>query len=279
MPAVNRRIQPATQPTVGIEQLIPPESMDFVGGNFRAIGKQFLGYFTNLCGLRQHERVLDVGCGIGRMAVPLLEYLDARGSYEGFDIVPAGIDWCRERITPRFPNFRFQVADIQNRHYNPAGTCRSDQYRFPYADKSFDFAILASVFTHMLPAAVERYTAELARVLKPGGRALVTMFLLNPESLVAVEQGKTAPALGHRFGTCRVYDADDPEFAIAYPEQDALAMFARHKLPARAPLYYGNWCGRQGAIGYQDILVVSKVGPDACRPKGFWGHFSSFFSN
>jgi len=34
--------------------------------------------------------------------------------YEGFDIVPEAITWCRRRITPRHPRFRFQVADIHN---------------------------------------------------------------------------------------------------------------------------------------------------------------------
>ena len=44
-----------------------------------------------------------------------------QGRYEGIDVVPRGIEWCRQAITPRYPNFRFQVADLYNRHYNPAG--------------------------------------------------------------------------------------------------------------------------------------------------------------
>ena len=41
-----------------------------------------------------------------------------------------------------------------------------------------DVAFLTSVFTHMLPEDVEHYLDELARVLKPGGRTLITWFLL-----------------------------------------------------------------------------------------------------
>ena len=83
-------------------------------------------------GLKPDERVLDAGCGIGRIAVPLTEYLDESGGYEGFDIAPEGIAWCRENITPRYPNFRFQVADIYNKSYNPEGSQKADEYEFPY---------------------------------------------------------------------------------------------------------------------------------------------------
>ena len=66
----------------------PPDSI-FVGdGDYRAIGAEFLGHFVRLGRLQPHERVFDIGCGIGRMAVPLTQYLDPeRGSYDGVDPV------------------------------------------------------------------------------------------------------------------------------------------------------------------------------------------------
>ena len=45
----------------------------------------------------------------------LTQFLDAPGSYEGLDIVDVGIDWCQRTITPRFPRFRFHLADVFNR--------------------------------------------------------------------------------------------------------------------------------------------------------------------
>ena len=90
---------------------VPPAellaSVNIGPGDYVGIGRRYLNNFVELGGLKPDHRVLDVGCGIGRMAVPLLEYLDERGSYEGFDIVPLGIDWCREKISPRRPSFRF----------------------------------------------------------------------------------------------------------------------------------------------------------------------------
>ena len=61
-------------------------------GDFKETGNLFFQYFIELGELKPSERVLDVGCGIGRMAIPLTKYLDERGRYEGFDIVAHGIN-------------------------------------------------------------------------------------------------------------------------------------------------------------------------------------------
>ena len=86
---------------------------------FKANGEEFLRIYKELCGLRPDETMLDVGCGIGRKTLPLTQYLTASARYEGMDIASAGIAWCGSRITPRFPNFRFQQIDVYNQHYNP----------------------------------------------------------------------------------------------------------------------------------------------------------------
>lgn len=66
------------------DPLITPRWMVFVGGCiFNDDG--LLRYFTQLGGLRPGEWVLDVGGGVGRMAIPLTKLLDERDSYR-FDI-------------------------------------------------------------------------------------------------------------------------------------------------------------------------------------------------
>ena len=106
------------------DAMTPPRSARFIGsGAYTEIGNEFLGHFTTLGGLTPDSRVLDVGCGQGRMAVPLLRYLSGAGSYDGFDIVSTGIDWCRANISASHGNFRFHHADIRNEEYNPGGSC------------------------------------------------------------------------------------------------------------------------------------------------------------
>ena len=105
------------------DRLIPPRRMaGYVGtGDFRATGEEFRGYFQGLAGLQPRDRVLDIGCGIGRMARVLVPILRPPGSYDGFDIVAEGIDWCRAHYTGTPAPFRFHHADVKNALYNPGG--------------------------------------------------------------------------------------------------------------------------------------------------------------
>ena len=157
----------------------PADLVDGIGGGWE-VGGVFLGHFRDVCRLGPDEAVLDVGCGVGRMAAPLTAYLSPRGRYDGFDIMAENVRWCRRALTPRFPNFRFRHADVYNREYNPGGRVPAAAFRFPYPDAAFDFVFATSVFTHLLPADAAHYLAELGRVLRPGGRGLATVFLLNP---------------------------------------------------------------------------------------------------
>ncbi len=246
------------------DTMIPPLSMNFVGaGDFLKIGEQFLDYFKSLGNLEQHHSVLDVGCGIGRMAVPLTGYLNGRGRYEGFDIVPDGIKWCQKRITPRFPNFRFQLADIRNTHYNPKGRYVAADYEFPYPDRQFDFVFLTSVFTHLLPAAQIRYLAETGRVLKDEGRVLMTFFLLNDSARNGIALGNSAFALcyeGAEAGiSYRAESGRNPEETIAYDEDVVISQMHRAGLDLACPVQYGRWCGRSEGLSFQDIIVAKKA--------------------
>ena len=158
--------------------------MNFVGdSDFVATGEEFRRHFHELAGLTPSDRVLDVGCGIGRMARVFASELAPPGSYDGFDVDGPGIDWCRARYgrpgATQAP-FRFTRVDLHHPLYNPEGTGAAETFRFPYANASFDLVIATSVFTHLLDSAAAHYLAELARVLAPGGRALTTWLLLDP---------------------------------------------------------------------------------------------------
>src|SRR5579862_1080583 len=79
-----------------ITPLLPPISLHCIGsGDFLAIGDEFFGYFNALADLKPDERVLDIGCGTGRMARPLAGYLK-KGSYYGIDIVKSSVEWCQQ---------------------------------------------------------------------------------------------------------------------------------------------------------------------------------------
>jgi SAM-dependent methyltransferase len=239
--------------------LMPPPSLMFVGdGDFRRTGEEFKGHFITLGGLKPEDRVLDVGCGVGRMALPLLTYLTRDGEYHGFDIVASGIDWCRRTITPKFPNFHFQFTDVFNQGYNAGGKVRASEFRFPYSDSSFDFAFATSVFTHLLKPDAENYLAEIARVLRTGGRCLVTLFILNDESRKLTREGAGSLAFLHDLGDAWTTDKSLPENAVAYDEGVVRSLYAGVGMSIENPIHGGSWCGRSPALSYQDIIVASK---------------------
>lgn len=169
-------------------------------------------------GLRPEHRLLDIGCGIGNLAIGLKDYL--QGGYDGLDIHPEAIAWCQRTITTGYPGFRFHRADIASRAYNPGGSESAAGYRFPFPDRTFDFIFLASVFTHMMPDAVARYLHEISRLLTPGGTCIESYFLLNDETRPAVEAGRSFMSFGIRdpSNVCLLHDAAVPEAAVAYDE-------------------------------------------------------------
>ncbi len=244
----------------GKDDLVPPPSLMFVGdGDFRKTGEEFRAHFVALGGLKPDHHVLDIGCGVGRMAVPLVSYLTPGGRYRGFDIVPAGIDWCKKSITPRHPGFEFQLADVFNKGYNPGGKHLASEFRFPFEDASFDFAFATSVFTHLVRADAENYLAQTARVLRPGGTCLLTFFLLNQESRRLMAQGSSTLTFAHGLDGLWTSDRDLPENAIAHDEASCRALFARVGLKIQEPIRYGSWSGRPSALSYQDIIVAARV--------------------
>jgi ubiquinone/menaquinone biosynthesis C-methylase UbiE len=242
------------------DALIPPRRLQFVGGgDFATVGNKLKKLLIDLGGLKPDDRVLDVGCGIGRMAVPLVGYLSERGSYDGFDVVPKGIQWCQRNISKGHPNFHFQVADLYNKMYNPKGRFKAGEFPFPYADASFDFVFLTSVFSHLLFDDMEHYISEIARVLRPSGRCFATFFLLNPESEELIKAGASTLEFRHVVGRCRLEHINVPEDAVAYLERDIRALLSKYGLALREPIYYGRWCGRETYTRYQDIVITMKV--------------------
>ena len=254
------------------DPLLPPRRLG-LPSQLPKVGERLADALADAGRLAPGGAVLDIGCGPGRVAAPLARYLSTEGRYEGFDVMPRSIRWCRRAISSRHPNFRFQLADLRNAQYNPGGSYEAAEYVFPYADSSFDAALAGSLFTHLQPFEGERYLEQTARVLRPGGRLLGTWFLLNDESEALLDQGlgrrqamlAQGPLVlgdelndrrGNRFRSPR---SDLPEFMIAIRESDVVAMHERAGLRIVATRY-GAWPGRESepdGLG-QDLLVAER---------------------
>jgi SAM-dependent methyltransferase len=98
---------------------------------------------------RRIERILEVGCGIGMYAQALLPYAD---EVHGFDVEA---------------DYLVEAA----RNVPEANLMLSMGERLPYADNIFDLALSNEVLEHVQDDRLS--AAEIARVLKPGGRAVI----------------------------------------------------------------------------------------------------------
>lgn len=247
------------------------------------IGAVLVREMTETCGLGPETRVVDIGCGSGRVAAALTRVLDpARGgAYDGFDIQPDSIAWCQGAITKRHPSFRFQLADLRNAQYNPDGRVPASEYRFPFGDAQFDLALASSLFTHLRPFEGEHYLEEAGRVLRDGGHLFSTWFLINEEAELLLAAGR-APSRGTYQGRSRPPIRLDhtftdergnefrsphertPEHLVAVSEELVRAQHERAGLEV-VEVRYGPWPGRaDGRLGGQD-LIVSRRRPRAER--------------
>jgi ubiquinone/menaquinone biosynthesis C-methylase UbiE len=246
------------------DPLVPPRRLMSVGSNqltrsdFNKIGQELFQYLVEIGGLKPNDNVLDVGCGVGRMAIPLTRYLSAQGTYAGFDIVAESIQHCVQSISPHFPNFHFHHADLFNAHYNPDGKCSPHQHKFPFPNETFSFVFLTSVFTHMLSKDMENYLNEICRVLTIGGRCFITYFLLTPESEEMIRSNRSTKKFVFPVDYGKSIKKHNLEAAVAFNESYIRELYSKCGLRIIAPIRYGSWCERNTDAGYQDIVVGVK---------------------
>ncbi|WP_020668520.1 class I SAM-dependent methyltransferase [Amycolatopsis nigrescens] len=185
--------------------------------DFAKTGQDQVGFLTELCGLTAGHRVLDIGCGVGRLAVPLTGVLGTKGRYDGFDVLPYMIDWCTRNISRTHPNFHFQHADVRTSIGHDAGVDAAD-YAFPYEDDAFDLAYAGSLFTHLTPDGAANYLTQIARVLRPGGVFVSTWNMYNAESERLLPGRSLDKAWPHARGSHRLKEAAHPESNVAFDE-------------------------------------------------------------
>lgn len=141
---------------------------DVIGvGDFERIGQLELR-FLQRAGLKGSMKVLDLGCGIGRLAQQLIPELNT-GSYLGIDISPTMILRAEETLknigTSCHVNLRVGDGGLLN----------------TIEPQTMDIACAFSVFTHMDLEDTYLHLQCIKRVLKPGS-ILVCSHLLLPES-------------------------------------------------------------------------------------------------
>ncbi|MHB8858183.1 MAG: class I SAM-dependent methyltransferase [Thermoleophilia bacterium] len=260
---------------------IPVDLVNLTGGGVDTWEDISLGHQEQLrtyCPIEPGADVLEIGCGVGRDAIQLTEFLSEAGSYTGIDIIPPSIEWCQNNITPKFPNFTFHYLDIQSQIHNSGGSLKTTDIRLPVDDDSIDRVILHSVFTHMFEEDIVHYLHEFCRVLRDGGMVMASFFFLDGEAFdLLIQQKKKEPftflSFEHDYGNgCFINDTDYPEGAVGYEPDAFERILARGKMRLARPIGKGFWCGREGVTDGQDIAILEpfeaapEAGSDANPP-------------
>ncbi len=244
---------------------VPPEELRTWVGPFHDpqvfldSGHDTVALARSMCGLRPEETVLDVGCGSGRVALALTGYLSPSGRYLGFDVAEPPIRWCKQHIEARLPGFHFVSLDVHHPEYNPEGTLLPETVPFPSASAAIDVVLASSILTHLLAPAAQHYVREIARVLRPGGRCLISCLLMDEAAQRAVAAGTTIFDLRYRVGPAYSFSAEHPTEGVAYPEEYAFEVLRSAGLEVQE-VRRGNWRAERRYDVQHDWVAARKAG-------------------
>lgn len=219
------------------------------------IGKHLRDIVMQHCGVRPNDIILDIGCGCGRVAGHFMGTVT--GEYHGLDIVLPMVEWCRANISTRDQHFRFHHAELSNTLYH-GGKGDAADYIFPFHDEMFDVIFATSVFTHLLPDSARQYARQISRVLKPGGRAFLTFFIVNDAWRQKDEAGeKMGCVFPYDYGRYRTAVRDSPESVIAFEQDEATTILEQAGLRIK-DVSLGWWSNNPGGWTAQDVILLEK---------------------
>lgn len=239
-------------------------------GKFESAAREAAALIDRLGLVGEGSRVVDLGCGCGAMVPALAERIGAAGRYLGVDVHRPSLRWCRRRWAGD-PRLAFAAVPVRS-PYGGGGPAAAVEPRLPVPAVGTDFVLAKSLFTHLLADEARAYLGEVRRLLAPGGRALLTLFLFDGERF------RTAPppAFPHPEpgAPVRWRRAARPHAAVAFERRWFLARLAEAGLAVEHEVA-GFHPGEAAVPAGQDVLVVSRRAAPPSGARGAGGRTPS----
>lgn len=244
--------------------------------NFRRGGKTSYAEWSYVIGLFQsiiyqnleikaNNKILDIGCGTGLLSMAAYPYIHPKGNYIGIDVMIDDILFCRNHYQHEYNQFIHH--EVFNESYSPNQT--KGFIKWDVKSNSVDLLTALSVWTHLRKDDSIYYFKEIFRVLKPGSKAIVTVFLKDDNYKESMNYKNEKNGFIYNTPKNRwVFDkevekdwfttnwAKDPEQAIAI-DNNSLNILLKDSGLCLLKHYPGSWKDIPG-LYFQDILILYK---------------------
>ncbi len=213
-------------------------------------------------------KILDIGCGTGLLAIASEPFVKSGGRYTGIDVMSRDINFCNKHYNKDYFEF------IHHKVFNATYSVDQNKANLPWEvqDGSIDLVLALSVWTHLNEIDAIYYFKEVNRVLKPGGRAIITFFSIEDDNQPSNFSGKGKSDFHNTSASKWVFDqpvygsdnwlttkwAKIPEDAIGLTSK-AITKLTEGTQLELLKITKGNWKGIP-SIYFQDIIVFEKKG-------------------
>lgn len=247
-----------------IKKLIPaPEIRNWTGPfddkeYYFNLGKQQSEKIIQWLSIKPDQKILDIGCGCGRIAIHFLNYLNKQGQYIGIDSNKKLLSYCADNISAINNNFQFRFIDAYNGSYSRDGKLKCQDIIFPIQDESVDIVIMWSVFTHMYLVDIDAYLKEIHRVLKKGGVFISSFNLYNKFINNQIKMEKAYLDIKYRINeNSYSLNKETPEKGFAHNEEMVKELYWKNEFLIRE-IKYGIWSSKELVGEFHDCIIAQK---------------------
>lgn len=214
--------------------------------SFFGVSTSFLIYLIKECKIPVNYKILEVGCGIACLSLPIIKHIKS-GQYCGVDVDKNCIEWCQQKITPLCGAIFKHVSD-DNHNHNP----------IPFNNTEFDLVYSVNTFITLSPENVNIYLDKMNRVLKKGGQLIITLFMWNHTLKPQHKNNKHTKIRLVKINNNTYLTNNYNERAIVHQDTHIYTCFENANFEIKETIF-GHWSGMSNAEIYMDLIHAVKI--------------------